>query len=81
MGSADSLIRVFCYADENQNTLLERTVIPKDGKDSTDIHRSFVKSVQFDQESRRIFEAFREVLVFTFLDSYVKSHPWIQRRL
>ena len=57
MGSADSLIRVYCYADENQNTLLERTVIPKDGKDSTDIHRSFVKSVQFDQESRRILSA------------------------
>ncbi len=56
-GSADSLIRVFGYEDKNENALVERVMIPREGQDSKDIHRSFVKSVMFDRESRRILSS------------------------
>jgi len=57
MGSADSLIRVYGYADQNENALVERLTIPKEGMESKDKHRSFVKSVLFDKDSRRVLSS------------------------
>ena len=57
MGGADSMIRVFGYADKNENALVERVMIPREGQESPDKHRSFVKSVVFDKESRRILSS------------------------
>lgn len=54
LGSADSLLRVYKFADPQLTSLEEFMTIPRAGQTSPDKHRSFIRSVEFDRESRRI---------------------------